>query len=178
MFQRGLVGRMDQRLPFLGGPPMDKLEDNKLPSEAEVLRRLCGKSGNVSGAIRAPRSLSCRLDSKRVAGCTKPGGCLENNVPCFFYEVKQTWPNLPIVSDHRVLSKLEKLHTRYIAIKKSMHRYDEEEEEAFVNELEKTFDISTEGWREEIEDDEVLSREEKEEKKEVLEDYLKDGGTR
>ena len=178
MFQRGLASRMDQRLPFLGGAPLDQLEDNKLPSEAEVLRRLHGKSGNASGAIRAPRSLSCRLDNKPGVVCSRPGGCLENNAPCFFYEVKQTWPNLPIVSDYRVMSKLDKLHTRYVAIKKVMHRFNEEKEEAIVKELEKTFDISKEGWREVIEEDNVLSREEKQEKIQVLQDYLEDGGTR
>ena len=168
------------RLPFLGGPPMVHLEANKLASSAEVVRRIYGWSGNISGSIRGPKNISSRLDNKRVAGCTKPGGCLDNNNPCLLYEVMRPGidAKLPVMSAYRVLTKLEKLHTSYKDLRKHQDRFTEGEEEAKANELEKTFNIFMEGWRETIEEDNLITREKKEEKIQLLEDYLEDGGTR
>lgn len=85
---------MRQRLPFLGGRPMVRLEERMLATEAEVLRRLIGWSGNIVGSVRSPSAISCKLDRQRVATCYKPGQCQEKNKSCFIFEVKRKFISL------------------------------------------------------------------------------------
>ena len=80
---------MRTRLPFLGGRPMVSLEERKLATEAEVLRRLTGWSGNVAGSVRSPSTISCKLDRQKGATCYKPGQCQEKNKSCFIFEVRE-----------------------------------------------------------------------------------------
>lgn len=95
-------------------------------------------------------------------------------------QVKKTGvaANLPMMSDYRILTSLDKLHKNYVKTTKHMDRMTEEEEEVATEELEKTFIIVKKGWREVVASDDILTREEKEAKVNVLEDYLEDGGTR
>ena len=171
---------MMERLPFLGGRPIVELEERKLASCAEVLRRQFGWFGNRNGAIRAPKTVTCSLDSKAVAMCFQPGKCQDQGKPCFMFEVKKlsVAAGLPLVSDFVLLSRLEKMHNSHRSTIKNMDKMTDEQEEAKVSELEQTFNIFAENWREMIENDDVLNMEEKEEKIEVLEDYLEEHGTR
>ena len=95
-------------------------------------------------------------------------------------QVKQTGvaANLPLMSDYRILTSLDKLHKKYVKTTEHMDKMTEEEEEVATEELEKTFMVVKEGWREVVASDDILTREEKEAKIRLLEDYLEDDGTR
>ena len=171
---------MGTRVTFLG-PPILQVGGEKFLTRNEVMRSLLGHLGrdrfHSFRGFEVP--LVCGKGSTQRS-CSTETGCTSTDTPCFLRKVTKAAVEggFPIATHATIIKRLERVKADYKRALQNQARMTEEQEEAFMNGMEATFNLFKEDWEGEIERDGLLSEEEKERKLEVMRDYMVEGGTK
>ena len=95
-------------------------------------------------------------------------------------QVKEKWnrANYPLLQDRSIIKNILELKKEYQEKYKRRTRLSAQEVAAYLTSLDNIFDISSLTWKEQVQSDNFLRAQEKDDKVTALEDYIGQGATR
>ena len=95
-------------------------------------------------------------------------------------QVKEKWnrANYPLLQDRSIIKNILELKKEYQEKYKRRTRLSAQEVAAYLTSLDNIFDISSLTWKEQVQSDNFLRAQEKQDKVTALEDYIGQGATR
>ena len=182
-------------VPLLGKPGTREIPVGKLPSEGDFLQLLHGEIEARGGTVssREVKDLCCRIKEEK---CQNKGGegtevesgealgmdevhCLARGQPCLMGKMKKGWREaaLPMKSDdYNILEQFKKLKQNFDKNKKPQQRAKHSQMADKYNKT--TVNMAPSNWEEQIRHDTALTSARREEKINLLADYIGKNSTR
>ena len=141
-------------------------------SRAAALRPLIGSS------LEDVSTFTCNVKRDKKASCNdEDGGCVARGEKCLLYKVKKIWiqAGLSTVTDSRIIEKLINIQEKYNDILRHIKRKTTKEEDnrnEFLENIEKTFDISDPNCRLAIVNDKNRTEQAIEDDLKFFDDYI------
>ena len=163
---------MDRERRYIGVPLL-AVPPGSLASRSEVLRIIFSYNGGNMRGFRFT-NMHCKLNTAGTTCSDPEEGCIAKGDLCIYRRIKAGWDIFPCISDLAAIRKIERLKARYdiCVIQRG------EDKQQTIEELATTFNFEAPDFETQIKSDRALSPEEKDQKLQVLMDYIGPEATR